>query len=464
LHATGKKVLADFDASFTNTISALLPMAPEKLVVSEQLALGKAEAEVRAVVGGEVDLEGLPLNDVLTSLRTHAALALTKVQALNEQQLVRVQKQEQEAYEAAKRTFKESFSSALSSLRATGASIAECEFTRLYDAALSAAKKKLQGGMHAELTSESRTKELRTFLVNACEGIKGEQGAMYQLGSAKALLAKAKEEGDKEVRRVEARGQEERVKLEGKVEEALREAERLRGEVERGGEIWAARVVELENALKRLEKEKEDLKKENKTHELKAAAEARECTRVWEEERKELEKANASLKTELDLLVQEKERLSREKALLQQELVQSSKKRKAAEEGAESAKKARREADTEAAAAQATAAAATAAAAAAAGAAKEEEEEEEDGQGMEVENTAPVEEEEQEAAPQDKKRKTRPLAAKSKGRATAVKGRVPAAKPALSPAAQRKLVEEAREEERKRIEESTARRVTRTRM
>lgn len=83
---------------------------------------------------------------------------------------------------------------------------------------------------------------------------------------------------------------------------------------------------------------------------------------------------------------------------------------------------------------------------------------------MEVENTAPVEEEEQEAAPQDKKRKTRPLAAKSKGRATAVKGRVPAAKPALSPAAQRKLVEEAREEERKRIEESTARRVTRTRM
>lgn len=459
LHATGKKVLADFDASFTNTISARLPMAPEKLVASEQSALGTAEAEVRAVVGGEVDLEGLPLNDVLTSLRTHAALALTQVEALNKQQLMRVQELEQEAYGAAKRTFQESFSSALSSLRAKGASIAESEFTRLYDAALSAAKKTLQGGMHAELTSESRRKELGTFLVNVCEGIKGEQGAMYQLGSAKALLAKAKEEGDEEVRRVEARGKEERARVEGKLEEALREVKRLRGEVECGKEIWAARVGELENALKRLEKEKEDLKEEKKAHELKATAEARECSRVWEEERKQLGRTIADLKTTLDLLVPEKDRLIEENTSLQLELLQSSKKRKAAEEGAERAVKARHDAVT-AAAAQTMAAAATTAAAEAGGAAKEKEEEE-DGQGMDVENTGSVKEEEQEAAPQ--KRAARPAAAKSKGRTSAATGRVSATNPALSPAAQRKLVEEAREEERKRIEESTARRVTRTR-
>ena len=476
LHAAGKKAQADFDASFTNTIPARLPMAPEKLVAAQQNALGKAEGGVRAVVGGEVDLEGLPLTDVLTSLRTHAALALTKVEETNKQQLARVQQQEQEAYESAKTKFQESFFSALSSLKGTGALISESDFSKSYDAALSAAKKTLQEGMHVELTPVSRTKELETFLVNACEGIKGEQGAMYQLGTAKALLAKAKEEGEEEVRRVEARGMEEKKKLTGELQEARREVERLRGEVERGGKAQTARVEELEEQVKRLEKEKETLKKTCAFHEgryeealkaskndmLERSLEARERTKEWEEEREELVKANASLKAERDRLVQEKERLAGEKELLQQEVVQSSKKRKAAEEEAERAVKARREADVEAAAA--TAAAAAAAAAAAVAAKEEEEEEEEEGQGMEVEDNTSVKEEEQEAAPQEKKKKaTAEAAAKLKGRATAAKGRAASAKPALSPAAQRKLVEEAREEERRRIEESTAKRVTRKR-
>jgi hypothetical protein len=470
LHAAGKKAQADFDASFTNTISARLPILPEKLVASQQNALGKAEGGVRAVVAGEVDLEGLPLNDVLTSLRTHAALALTKVEEQNKQQLARVQQQEQEAYEAAKTTFQESFFSALSSLKATGAPIAESEFIKSYDTALSAAKKRLQGGMHAELTPVSRTKELETFLVNACEGINGEQGAMYQLRTAKALLAKVKEEGEEEVRRVEARGKEERRRLEGELEKARREVERLKGEVERGGKAQNARVAELEEAMKRLDKEKEALKKESKMYEdkyeaaVKATSDLKGQLEGVEDEREMLKKANASVKAERDRLVQEKERLAGETESLQQEVVQSSKKRKAAEEEAERAVKARREADAEAAAAQAAAtAAAEAAVAAVAAEEEEEEEEEEEGQGMEVEETASVKEEEQEAAPQEKKKKATAAAAKPKGRATPAKGRASAAKPALSPAAQRKLVEEAREEERKRIEESTAKRVTRTR-
>lgn len=477
LHAAGKKAQGEFDASFTNTISARLPMAPEKLVASQQNALGKAEGGVRAVVGGEVDLQGLPLDDVLSSLRTHAALALTKVEEQNKQQLARVQQQEQEGYEAAKTTFQESFFSALSSLKATGQPIAETEFSRAYDAALSAAKKRLQGGMHAEMTPVSRTKELETFLVNACEGIKGEQGAMYQLGTAKALLAKAKEEGEEEVRRVEARGKEERMRLEGELEEARREIERLKREAEMAGKTQNARVRDLQGHVKSLEIKTEDLKKEKKMFEekyeeaAKATSDAKGQLNSWKGEVEMLEKANELLKTQRDRLVQEKERLAGEKESLQQEVVQSSKKRKAAEEEAERAVKARREVDAEAAAAQAAATAAAAqvaaAAAAAAVAAKQEhdeEEEEEEGQGMEVEDSASVKEEEQEAAPQEKKKKaTAAAAAKPKGRATPAKGRASAAKPALSPAAQRKLVEEAREEERKRIEESTAKRVTRTR-
>ena len=407
LHAAGKRAQAAFDAAFTATVEARLPMAPERLVGIYQTALSAAEAIIRGVVVGEVETGDLPLADILGTVRTHAALVLANVEQLNKQKLASVQKEEVAAYEQAKTTFQETFFGALSSLKAGGQPIAEAAFGKQYDAALATAKKALASALHAELTTPARAQELEGFLVNACEGIKGEQGAMYQVQCTKALLAEAREEATGQVRALDA-----------KVAEQEAELEKLRKEHKSTEEaltkmIWDYKHKQSELNRKELE---------------------------WNQEKFFITKEHDALKQQVAQLTSEKE-------ALQQEVGQASKKRKAAEDEVERAVKAQRLAEETVAAA----AAAVAQQQAKVEAEAQEEDEEED-ERMEVEDN--VKEEEPAPAPTV----TKPKGRAGKGRASSA-----AAKPALSASDQRKLIEQAREEERKRIEESTAKRITRTR-
>lgn len=437
VHAAGKRAMHDFDEAFTASILARLPMAPERVVARHGEALREAEERVLAVVKGETTTHALPVPDVLSSLQNHAALALSQVEARNQEALGQVREQEQAAFEEAKTGFQNVFFLALKKLNARGYPIEEAEFTEAYAAALTTATESLRQSMHPELSSPTRYKELEGFLKSACEAVKGEQGAMYQLGTTKGLLERARAEAESEIGRLKEMARKERERLQGELEDAQAEVGRLRGEKETAGRAQAVAVQDLKEQGRRAAAEGE-----------KWEARVRVLEKALAEEREGWGRARATLE-------EERAALAKQVEMLQAQASQALRKRKAVEEEAERIVKARH--------ARPASLVTTEASGGAEGATGEKEEDEAEDKvrtGMEVE---------EEDTPVVREGVTVRAGGKQKGKAAGApgggatkrgKGR---AVGQTSPEAQRQVLERAREEERKRIEESTAKRVTRAR-
>ncbi len=410
-----------FDGHFgLAPLEARFPLPPERLVAEHTAALQAAEAHVRRVVAGEPEAEALLGKDALPGLRTHAELAKTQAEARNNAKLAGVAEVERGAYEAARAGFERDFFAALQALKGeappgAAKAVKESDCLAAFDKALKAARRALVEGMQGELTSAGRRAELEGFLVAAAEACKREQGVLYQLDCTEQLLAQANSA----------------LAAAAAEQEALKKA-------------FAAELAGLEEEVKRLragagKEEEEGAKALGRVRELEAqVAELEGEAGAWAAERAGLEGAVAAAQQEAAAA-----------AAAAAASAASTKKRKAEEEEEDSlkAKKGRKSA----------------------AAAEEEGEQAGSGDGMDV-DAAAVKEEAVAPSPAPPTRgKKAAAAAASKGRAVAAaKGRgktASAADAATSPgsasAEQQSKLDKAREAERKRIEESMAKRITR---
>jgi trimeric autotransporter adhesin len=523
--AAAREARGVFDETFglPAAVEARLPMAPERLVGEHTAALAAAEAHVRKVVAGEPDGEALLAKDALPGLRTHAELAWSKAEAANKGKLAGVAEAERGAYERARAAFEEDFFARLQGLKGTGSVVKEGEYLAAFDGALAGARRVLGDGLQGELTPAGRKAELEGFLAAAAEACKREQGLLYQLDCTETLLAAALGASASLMEKAGAQlvaaagvsdiavAQREFGRLKKETMAGLREEMASLAATDAGKAaclevmggvvdgVWA--LVEgahqAQAAAHRTTGDKVAVAAAAAAEEERkkgAAAVAR-----LEEEVKRLragagqqQEAGAQAQARVRALEARVGELEGEKGGLEMQLAAAQQAVAAAREEAAAA---REEAATTSAAAAAAAAAAAEAAASKKRKAEEEvvvegegEEsppaksrrkggkaaakaaaEEEDGMEVDalVKEEAAEEEEEEEAAapsPAPAAKGKKAAAAASKGRAASSKGKAAAAAAAAaatSPGTARSKLEKAREEERKRIEESMKKRVTR---